>query len=153
MAIEIERKFLVKNNKFNYNRKYKITQGYLVNTKEKCVRIRNTDGFGCFLTIKLNLDEISKYEYEYQIPAEDGIELLKSCSDIIEKTRHLFNNGKHYWEIDKFHGELEGLIIAEIELKSKDEEIQIPDFCSQEVTGDIRYYNSNLLNSKRQNII
>lgn len=151
MAIEIERKFLVKCD-FPYNRKYKITQGYLVNTKEKVIRIRQSD-FGWFLTIKLNLDEMSKYEYEYQIPEDDGLELLKSCTDIIEKTRHLYNDDYHYWEIDKFHRELEGLIIAEIELKSKDEEIKIPHFCSDEVTGDVRYYNSNLLKSKRQNII
>lgn len=152
MAIEIERKFLVKE-RFPYNRKYKITQGYLVNTKEKVIRIRKTDAFGCFLTIKLNLDEMSKYEYEYQIPEDDADELLNSCTDIIDKTRHLLHADKQNWEIDKFHGELEGLIIAEIELKSKYEEVQIPSFCSDEVTGDVRYYNSNLLKSKRQNII
>lgn len=151
MTIEIERKFLVKCD-FPYNRKYNIKQGYLFNTKEKVVRIRKTDS-DCYLTIKLNLDEMSKYEYEYKIPEEHANELLNSCTDIIDKTRHLFHSDKQTWEIDKFHGELEGLIIAEIELNSKDEEIVIPSFCSDEVTGDVRYYNSNLLNAKKQNLI
>lgn len=152
MAIEIERKFLVETKNFKYNRKFKINQGYIFKDENKVVRIRQSE-FGCFITIKINRDNISKYEYEYEIPQKDAEELLSNCVDIIEKTRHLYNDGKYYWEIDKFHGELEGLIIAEIELKNSEEKVETPYWCVKEITGDSRYYNSNLLDSKRNNLI
>ena len=88
---------------------------------------------------------MSRYEFEREIPLEDAEQLLSLCEPgVIDKVRYLLKQGKHTWEVDEFHGANEGLLMAEIELSSEDEEFEIPEWLGKEVTGDRRYYNSML---------
>lgn len=147
MSLEIERKFLVKSNKWKESAKgVLIMQGYLSASEERIVRIRIA-GSKAFFTIKGLVIGISRLEYEYEIPHTDALEILnRLCiKPIIEKHRYKVVHQSLVWEIDEFHRENEGLIIAEIELDSEDQKIDIPDWIGEEVTGDKRYYNSNLL--------
>lgn len=148
MHIEIERKFLVKgeykSKAFSHSH---IEQGYMECSSGRTVRIRIRDDKG-FLTIKgpSNKDGLSRYEFETEVPIADAHELMKLClPGRIDKNRWLVKNGKHTIEVDEFFGENEGLVIAEIELASEDEEYKKPDFLGKEVTGDRRYYNSHLM--------
>jgi CYTH domain-containing protein len=147
MAIETERKFTVIGNfEKDVRSSKRITQGYLCADPGRTVRVRIA-GDDAFLTIKGPSDEKlwSRYEFEQQIPLADGEELMKLCiSGIIDKVRHYVPVGKHVWEVDVFHGDNEGLIIAEIELESEHETIEIPGWAGVEVTTDRRYYNSML---------
>jgi len=146
--IEIERKFLVnslafKEEAFAHN---DIAQGYLNSNPERTVRIRIKDTKG-FITIKGigNQSGASRLEWEKEIPLEEAKALLKLCEKgVIEKTRYEVKSGKHIIEIDEFHGDNNGLIIAEIELKDENESIIKPSWLDKEVTGDKRYYNSYL---------
>ena len=147
MATEIERKFLVTG---DFSRQVtsaqRIVQGYICSQPGRTVRVRIRGEEG-FLTIKGASDEkgLSRYEFEQKIPLADAEELLKLCEPgAIDKMRNLVPAGKHTWEIDVFHGENEGLILAEIELASEDEPFERPDWIRQEVSGDRRYYNSML---------
>ena len=147
MATEIERKFLVTG---DFSRQVisaqRIVQGYICSQPGRTVRVRIRGEEG-FLTIKGASDEkgLSRYEFEQKIPLADAEELLKLCEPgAIDKMRNLVPAGKHTWEIDVFHGENEGLILAEIELASEDEPFERPDWIGQEVSGDRRYYNSML---------
>ena len=147
MATEIERKFLVTG---DFSRHVisaqRIVQGYICSQPGRTVRVRIRGEEG-FLTIKGASDEkgLSRYEFEQKIPLADAEELLKLCEPgAIDKMRNLVPAGKHTWEIDVFHGENEGLILAEIELASEDEPFERPDWIGQEVSGDRRYYNSML---------
>lgn len=89
---------------------------------------------------------MSRYEWEKEIPLDEAQELMKLCKPgVIDKTRYLVQSGKHVFEVDEFYGDNEGLVIAEVELASEDETFEKPDFIGQEVTGDIRYYNSQLM--------
>ena len=147
MAFEIERKFLVDKKKWEAiekSKKYLINQGYLLTDPEKTIRIRQTDSKS-FITIKgLNVGA-TRPEFEYEIPSEDAEELIeKFAVSKISKTRYLVSFKSKKWEVDVFHGDNEGLIIAEIELKDEDEEFEIPDWIGNEITGDKKYYNSNL---------
>ena len=149
MAQEIERKFLVRNDSFkklayNYSR---IAQGYICSGRGRTVRVRIRDEKG-FLTIKGPAGEngLSRYEWEKEIPLDEAQELMKLCEPgMIDKTRYLVKSGKHVFEVDEFYGENEGLTIAEVELESEDESYEKPDFIGEEVTGDVRYYNSFLM--------
>ena len=147
MAIEIEKKFLIKYIPFK-EVKYsqKIRQGYIFSDKSKVIRVREK-GDDYFLTIKGNKIGISRFEFEYQIPKNDALELLKIFSKIgsISKTRHYIDYNGHTWEIDEFHGKNNGLVVAEIELESEDEEFDIPEWILKEVTSDPRFYNMNLM--------
>ena len=146
MAIEIERKFLVKEKPFSIaKRSLKINQGYIINEKSKVIRVREK-GDDYFLTIKGNNIGISRLEYDFPISKEDAKELIfHFCkTTLIEKTRHYIKNKGHTWEVDEFHGKNNGLIVAEIELESEDEKFEIPDWVGEEVTQDDRYYNMNL---------
>ena len=147
MATEIERKFLVTG---DFSRQVtsaqRIVQGYICSQPGRTVRVRIRGEEG-FLTIKGASDEkgLSRYEFEQKIPLADAEELLKLCEPgAIDKMRNLVPAGKHTWEIDVFHGENEGLILAEIVLASEDEPFERPDWIGQEVSGDRRYYNSML---------
>jgi adenylate cyclase len=147
MGVEIERKFLVDHQKwseFNKPEGKLYQQGYLVNEKYKTVRIRIA-GNHAFVTIKGATEGFTRKEFEYEIPLEDGRELMKSF-DLKgpSKTRYRIPVGGKVWEIDVFSGENEGLIVAEIELKSENETFEKPDFLLEEVTDDARYYNSNM---------
>lgn len=146
MAIEIERKFLVKEPPFHLARKsLRIRQGYIVNDQNQVIRVREKrDDY--FLTIKGNNIGISRLEYDFPISKNDAEDLLKHfCkTSMIDKTRHYVEHEGHTWEVDEFHGENEGLIVAEIELDSEHEQFEIPDWVGDEVTSDERYYNMNL---------
>lgn len=142
--IEIERKYLVKNLDFvKYGVPHRIKQGYISTEEGRVVRIRIKDQKG-YLTLKSAAQGFARHEFEYEIPVADAEQMLdEMChKPIIDKTRFdLLHKGKK-WEIDVFNGENEGLIIAEIELQSKDEEFKIPPFIDREVTDDPRYYNA-----------
>ena len=145
MAKEIERKFLVKKELFKPSVEGEfIAQGYLSSTPEHTVRIRIKNHRG-YLTIKGRNTGISRSEFEYEIPEVDAKELLELCEpSIIVKHRHNINFNGSKWEVDVFEGDNEGLIVAEIELKSEDETFSKPDWIGEEVSFDVRYYNSNL---------
>lgn len=148
MAIEIERKFLVKNDSFKReaSRKSIIKQGFLNKDKERVVRVRTLDDRG-FLTIKGVSDEsgTTRKEWEYQIDYNEALDLLAICEPtIIAKTRYFIRVNSHTFEVDVFENENFGLILAEIELSETEEIFEQPDWLGKEVTGDKRYYNSNL---------
>ena len=145
MGLEIERKFLINGDyKKHAVKSLTIKQGYISTVHGITVRVRLKDKKG-YLTIKGSTGEsgLSRYEWEKEIPFKEADELLSLCdSGIIEKTRFLIPAGNYTWEVDEFHGENEGLVMAEIELKSESDTFSVPDWLGKEVTGDLRYYNS-----------
>lgn len=147
MAQEIERKFLVCGEyKTKAYKSVRITQGYILSDKRKSVRIRITNE-KAFITIKgeSSVDGLSRFEWEKEINVNEAKELLKLCSDnFIDKTRYLIKHGNHIIEVDEFHGDNEGLVIAEVELKSETDTFLKPDYLGEEVTGISKYYNSQL---------
>lgn len=148
--IEIERKFLVTSNAFKEEafKHSRIAQGYLSSVPERTVRVRIKDDKG-FLTIKGIAGDsgMSRFEWEKEIPVFEAKQLLLLCEKgVIDKTRFEIKTGKHIFEVDEFHGENEGLIIAEVELNSENETFEEPDWIGKEVTNDNRYYNSYLSN-------
>lgn len=149
MGKEIERKFLVNSNTYATlaTNKKDIIQGYLSRNPESTVRVR-IFGSQAFLTVKGKNHGAERDEWEYEIPMEEAHEMLQKVviPPIISKTRYIVPFHGYTWEVDEFHGTLEGLRIAEIELSEADMEIPIPDFIGEEVTGNPIYYNSNLSN-------
>ena len=147
--MEIERKFLVDKVLWALQPKsegQKIKQAYLVNSPEKTIRVR-TKGTKGFLTIKGPTVGISRAEYEYEIPVYEAEELIQQFAvKYIEKTRYEITVGKHKWEVDEFGGKLAGLMLAEIELAAEDELFERPEWVTLEVSEDVNYYNSNLIN-------
>ena len=147
MGIEIERKFLVNHAHWEQLEKpvgefYR--QGYLLTDPQKTIRVRQTSDKG-FLTIKGISVGATRSEYEYEIPFKEAKELLDQFSVAeLSKVRYKISLGNHIWEVDVFSSKNQGLIVAEIELKSEDETFDIPDWIDREVTGEERYYNSNL---------
>ena len=149
MAQEIERKFLVTDDSYKrlaYNSS-RIAQGYICSARGRTVRVRIRDNRG-YLTIKgpSEIGGLSRYEWEKEIPLQEAMELMKLCEPgMIDKSRYLVHSGKHVFEVDEFYGENKGLTIAEVELASEDESYEKPAFIGDEVTGDVRYYNSFLM--------
>ena len=147
MAQEIERKFLVKGSfKEAAFDALRITQGYLSTSPGRSVRVRLRGDRG-FLTIKGPSRDggLSRFEWEKEIGADDARALLALCEPgIIDKTRWLVKAGRHTCEVDEFHGDNEGLVVAEVELGAPDEAFEKPDWLGEEVTGVRRYYNSAL---------
>lgn len=148
MAQEIERKFLVLNDSYkreSFSHSH-IQQGYITSERGRTVRIRIRDE-KAYITIKgpsVN-GGLSRYEFEQEIPMDDAHQLMMLCEPgIIDKIRWLVRSGDHTFEVDEFFGDNEGLVMAEVELQSEDDVVQIPDFIGDEVTGDRRYYNSQL---------
>jgi CYTH domain-containing protein len=149
MALEIERKFLVKDDSYKQQAysSSRIAQGYICSGRGRTVRVRIRDE-KAYLTIKgpADIKGLGRYEWEKEIPLEEGRELMRLCEPgMIDKTRFLVQSGKHVFEVDEFYGENEGLTIAEVELSSEDEAYEKPDFIDKEVTGDVKYYNSFLM--------
>ena len=147
MGLEIERKFLIKNDswKNEIKKTVSIRQGYLNSEVERTVRIR-IQGEQGVLTIKGKNQNVTRKEFEYQIPLDDAINLLSMCEKpIIEKTRFLIPSNRSTWEIDVFDGENKGLVIAEIELTSEEESFDIPNWLGEEVSSESKYYNSSLI--------
>ncbi|HAG80020.1 MAG TPA: adenylate cyclase [Cyanobacteria bacterium UBA12227] len=147
MATEIERKFLVKNDRWRELATGTVyRQGYISTQKGITVRVRLVGNEG-YLTIKSLTQGVSRVEYEYAIPAEDAQEMLDKLCDrpLIEKTRYKIELGSLVWEVDEFAGENQGLIIAEVELTDENQIIDLPDWVGEEVSDDPRYYNANLV--------
>ena len=147
MALEIERKYLVDLEKLGtLENGTRIKQGYLSTNKEAVVRIRVKND-KAYLTIKGSNIGVTRLEFEYEIPLDEANEMLdKLCQKpVIDKTRYLINHENHTWEVDIFYGENEGLVVVEVELSSEDETIILPSWVKEEVTTDVRYYNSNLM--------
>ena len=146
--MEIERKFLVKDSSFigEAYKKSRIVQGYICSDAGRSVRVRIRDDES-FLTIKSATNERgwSRYEFETPISVREAEELMKLClPGSIDKVRYYVKAGNHTWEVDVFHGENEGLVVAEIELESEDDVFELPVWVGQEVSGIAKYYNSML---------
>ena len=146
--IEIERKFLVTSNEFieEANVAIRITQGFLSTNKKRTVRVRLKNDEG-ILTIKgaSSKSGLSRFEWEKSISKEDADALMKLCKKgIIDKTRYEVKVGNHTFEVDVFYGSNKGLIIAEVELQNEYEQFEKPKWLGKEVTGEIKYYNSQL---------
>ena len=155
MGLEIEHKYLVKNDSFlplcRKELTRNITQGYLSREPERTVRVRLTEfpystrPACAFLTIKGVTEADTREEFEYSIPTADARRLLQLCTgNIISKTRYIVPHGEFVWEVDVFHGRHQGLRIAEIELGGSRHDYPLPPFAGEEVTGNPAYYNSAL---------
>ncbi len=146
--IEIERKFLVISDDFKTEafKKTRLVQGYLNSHKERAVRVRLKGDLG-FLTVKgpSSKNGLSRFEWEKEISANEAKELLNLCeSGIIDKIRYEVKLKNHIFEIDEFFGDNEGLVVAEVELKNENETFEKPKWLGEEVTGNPKYYNSQL---------
>ena len=155
MAQEIERKFRVISDAFKAEAfKYtKIVQGFLSTVPERTVRIRIKGDKG-FITVKGigNASGTSRFEWEKEISIEDASDLLKiSEPGVIDKTRFNVKSGEHTFEVDEFYGENDGLTVAEVELSAEDEDFQKPEWLGEEVTGEVKYYNSMLMKNPYKN--
>ena len=147
MGVEIERKFLVHHDAWNILVKPNgkdLRQGYILNDPAKTIRVRIAEA-KAWLTIKSITLGASRLEYEYEIPIVEAKELLDNFSEgELEKVRYEIDYQGKIWEVDVFSGENNGLIVAEIELLSEDENFECPKWIDVEVTGDKRYYNASL---------
>ena len=156
MAKEIERKFLVKEELWTaekgslYGTLY--LQAYLCRKKKSTVRVRVVSD-KAYLTLKGESKGATRQEFEYEIPLEDGRAILSNLVEgrIIEKTRYRHDFDGLTWEVDQFYGDNEGLLLAEVELNSEDQRIGFPPWVGEEVTGDERYYNANLISNPYKN--
>lgn len=147
MAQEIERKYLVKGTAWKALAAGTLyRQGYLSSVKERTVRVRIAGEKG-FLTIKGVNKGVTRTEFEYPIPTDDAAAMLDGLCERpqIEKTRYVVPSGGYTWEVDEFHGDNDGLVVAEVELQSADETPPLPDWVGEEVSSDPRYFNSNLV--------
>lgn len=147
MATEIERKFLVVGSDWKplVIKRVAIRQGYLSSNAKATVRVRTKDDYQAFITLKGAVSGMSRSEYEYEVPITDGRQLLQmSDPHVLEKYRHLVPFGGLTWEVDVFEGRHQGLVIAEVELQSERQHIEMPHWVGREVTDDDRYYNASL---------
>lgn len=147
MAIEIERKFLLLNDSWRaeIQKSYPIQQAYLCGSQQTSVRIRII-GEQAILGIKSSKDGIHRHEYEYSIPLAEAKSMIKNgCNNkVLSKTRHLIKSGNLTWEIDEFHDDNQGLIVAEIELEESDQRFEKPPWLGLEVSTDPKFFNNNL---------
>jgi adenylate cyclase len=153
MGTEIERKFLVRDNTFrSLAQGTRYRQGYLSSTKERVVRVRTIDDKG-FLTIKGITTGATRAEYEYEIPVKEAEAMLDGQCEkpLIEKDRYKIAHKGLIWEVDEFFGENQELILAEVELESEDQPYDKPEWITDEVTGDPKYFNSNLIQNPYKN--
>lgn len=154
MAIEIERKFLVNPTKWAQVKKPEgenFRQAYLLTEPDRSIRIRLTPT-QALLTIKGKTQGIGRSEFEYEIPMQDGIEMIDQMAVAeLSKTRYTLKFEGKVWEIDEFFGKNEGLIVAEIELEDENETFIRPDWLGKEITNDVRYYNANLVLNPYEN--
>ncbi|MCI5144554.1 MAG: CYTH domain-containing protein [Candidatus Electrothrix sp. AR3] len=153
MAQEIERKFIIDISQLGELKSgVEIKQGYISTVDNSTVRIR-LSGDKAFLTLKGENTGATRSEFEYAIPVKDANEMLAElCSGpVIDKTRYLVEHCGHTWEVDIFRGDNDGLIVAEVEMQSENESVDIPPWVMKEVTGEAKYYNSNLLNNPFKN--
>ena len=150
--IEIERKYLVTNNNYKSGTPIRISQGYICSEENRVVRVR-IKGDKAYLTIKNATIGFARNEYEYEISVADAEAMLhNTCQQpIIDKTRYILEYKGFIWEVDEFHGDNEGLVVAEIELENKNQQFELPDFIGKEVTDDARYYNACLFKNPYKN--
>ena len=145
---EIERKYLIKREDLSFLQLIegeKIKQAYIQNENSRTVRVR-TKGEKAFLTVKIGNESLSRDEFEYQIPVQDALSMMEILQlKVLSKTRYEINFENHLWEVDVFEGKLDGLIIAEIELKAEDESFITPPWVGTEVTNDSSYLNARLI--------
>jgi CYTH domain-containing protein len=153
MGQEIERKFLVNGDAWrSLGKATRYRQGYLSTVKERTVRVR-TVADKAYLTIKGVSRGITRVEFEYEIPGEDAAALLAGLCErpLIEKDRYKIPYGGHIWEVDEFFGDNDGLILAEVEVKSADQVVEKPEWVGREVSDDPRYFNANLIANPYRN--
>lgn len=158
MAVEIERKFLVKNDSWRNDAQgnaitgVRFRQGYLSSKPEATVRVR-LEGEKAKLTIKGKNKGIARAEFEYDIPQQDANAMLDSLCEkpLIEKVRYYRNEDGFTWEIDVFEGENQGLIVAEVELESEQQSLALPSWVGEEVSSDPHYFNANLVSNPFKN--
>ena len=147
LATEIERKYLVRDDSWRAHARAEVRyqQGYLANTEQCSVRVR-IGGGEAFVNVKGRTVGASRLEFEYPVPVEDARVMLRELClpSLIEKTRYLVAHGDREWEVDVFEGDNAGLVVAEIELGDEAEAVALPSWAGEEVTDDVRYYNSNL---------
>ncbi len=146
MAVEIEKKFLVTALPADLGPGIDICQGYILNTPGKVVRVRITENQG-FLTVKGLTVAAVRPEFEYEIPVSDARQMLDLLCEtpVIEKCRHTLDHKGTKWVIDRFYGANQGLVVAEVELSSRDQVFALPPWAGKEVTEDTRYYNASLV--------
>ena len=146
MALEIERKFLVNENNWRNGQGTMYRQGYLNSAENRNVRVRVIDDRG-YLTVKGISQGATRVEYEYEIPKPDAEDMLDNLCEqpLIIKKRFKIEFKGFVWEVDEFLGENQGLIIAELELESETQTFIKPEWIGEEVTGDPKYFNSNLI--------
>jgi adenylate cyclase len=147
MAIEIERKFLLRDDAWRALATHRtlLRQGYLANNERCSIRVRVADG-EAWIGIKAMTRGIARAEYEYSVPLVEADAMLDAlCArPFIEKWRHIVPWGVHEWEIDEFLGDNAGLVVAEVELEREDEALELPPWAGREVTADVRFYNFSL---------
>ncbi len=149
MGKEIERKFLLADDSWHrlVETSVEMRQGYLSRRPEATVRVR-VAGDRAWITVKSKNRGVERNEWEYGIPVHDALEMLSHHGmiqgTVLSKTRHIVGYGGFRWEIDEFHGSHEGLVVAEVEISSADDDVPLPPFIGEEVTGDPAYYNSTL---------
>lgn len=150
--MEIERKFLVSGDfRSRASSSSRMVQGYVCSASGRTVRVRIA-GDRAWLTIKGPSRGISRFEWEKEIPVEEGLMLMDLCEPgVIDKTRFLVEEGGFLWEVDEFHADNEGLVVAEIELSDAGESFPRPDWLGKEVSTDRRYYNSSLCSNPYKN--
>lgn len=148
MGVEIERKFLVKKEKWQAIRPSNgelIIQGYLQKDPNKTVRVRVKNNSG-YITIKGKSKGITRLEFEYEIPVNEAKEMIQEfCDRFIEKTRYFFEHEGFTWEVDEFLSPKKGLVLAEIELNSEEQKFSLPNWIDKEVSDDLQYFNSNMI--------
>jgi len=153
MAIEIERKYLVDRRKWRsqvYLEAFAvkdIQQGYLSRSNHHTIRVRivsEPNDTKSYITIKGKAKGISRDEFEYEIPTNDAIQLMQMCDSSLRKKRHYLQHAGHEWVVDEYEGMNKGLLVAEIELQSEDEQYSLPDWIKTDITHDKRYTNSYL---------
>ena len=153
MAIEIERKFLVDLKRFSPNNSgVTIKQGYIPTKDNTAVRVR-ISADQAVLTIKGENNGISRLEFEYPIPLPDASMMLENLckGSLIDKTRYIIEYQGYTWEVDVFHGDNQGLVVAEVELENETDTPSVPPWITIEVSGQVRYYNSNLMHHPYKN--
>ncbi|GAA0405023.1 CYTH domain-containing protein [Cocleimonas flava] len=149
MAKEIERKFLIDLKLIGDLPDGKLISQGFIGTNDKTVVRARIKGDEAFLTLKGEVTGFTRSEFEYQIPVDDATNIIKElCSGgVVEKTRYEIIYENHTWEIDIFHGQNEGLVVAEVEVQSESESVSLPKWIVEEVTGDPKYFNVSLLSN------
>lgn len=151
MAVEIERRFLLKSDDWRHlaTRCERLTDGLVASSDGRKVRVRQY-GNRATLTVKSMTQGLRRAEFEYEIPFDDATTLLTHhCGNLLlEKTRYCVTYGRYVWEVDVYHGLLEGVVMAEVELASEDQSPPLPEWIGEEVTGDARYKKINMLRDR-----